>query len=163
MFDVDCGEILVCADCMHEHANGEYSPDRPADEPLPWSALPFGYFATMGGAHSDLCTDSDREAGCDCDDAGFCQTSCDGCGSSSHGDRYRFTLWRASRDEAKREHSKAIQNVREMRTSPIQRYPRVMLFTEMSAARDWRSFLARLSKEERDFQAWIQRIHAIPA
>lgn len=87
-------EISVCQDCMLMHANGEASPDRPADLPGMWSLLQFGESATMGGTHRDGC---DGTGDCACEDLGFSQSSCEACGDYHHGDRYRFTLWRATR------------------------------------------------------------------
>jgi hypothetical protein len=72
------------------HANGETDPDRPADLPEPWSLIDFTqYNVAMGGEHSDDCDPEN----CECGDLGFSTSSCQGCGSGLHGDRYRFTLF----------------------------------------------------------------------
>jgi hypothetical protein len=84
MYAENCGEIEVCQDCLILHANGETSPDFPADSPQPLSAIPFGYDVTMGG-----------------DETGFSWQSCEGCGSNLGGDRFEMTLWRLTTDEAR--------------------------------------------------------------
>lgn len=88
-------DLSVCIDCMLLHANGEYGPDRPDTEPEPLSKIDPGYSVTMGVTeHADTCTEADREIGCNCEDLGFRTSSCDGCGSYLHGDRYALTLWK---------------------------------------------------------------------
>lgn len=156
-----CGTIGVCADCLHSDANGEYSPDRPADLPEPWSAIPFGYLALSGGEHSDSCDEETRESdGCDCDDRGFTQSSCDGCGDHHHGDRFAYTLFRATLPYARREHVRALESVRTIRNAPVGRYPAGMLFRELSIAADWRTYAVRLHREERQHAAWVARMRA---
>lgn len=82
-------DLSVCQDCMLLHANGEISPDRPADLPEPLSLIGFGQWVALGG-----------------DELGFSTTSCEACGDILHGDRYAMALFQATRrslaDEARR-------------------------------------------------------------
>lgn len=161
-----CGEIGVCTDCLHADANGEYSPDRPTDLPEPWAAIPFGYLALSGGKHADSCDAETRSTdGCDCDDRGFTPSWCEGCRDPHHGDRFAYTLYRATLPYARREHSRALESVRAIRNAPVGRYPAGMLAAELSVAADWRTYVARIHREERQYAAWAERIRAerVPA
>lgn len=86
-------QVWACQDCMIAYANGDISPDRPADLPPVLGLVDRPDRVSMGGTHSDQCGEDDRAEGCDCGDGGFMQSSCDLCGDSHHGDRYRFTWW----------------------------------------------------------------------
>lgn len=88
--------IEVCQDCLHAHANGEYSPDRPADLPEPLCLIVAPYSVTMGmrdDEHSEYCRRAE-DGECDCEDRGFSTRRCEGCGDTHHGDRYAMTLWK---------------------------------------------------------------------
>lgn len=85
-------EISVCTDCMLLHANGEFDPDRPTDEPEPLALITEGYSVTLGGEHTDMC-ELNEYGECDCDQLGFSGQPCQGCGSWLGGDRYLMTLW----------------------------------------------------------------------
>jgi hypothetical protein len=83
------------------HANGEYSPNRPDDEPRPLVKVDYtdGQTVTLGWPlewHDDQCP---RKAGecdrCDCEELGFSWMWCDGCDWSLAGDRHAMTLWLA--------------------------------------------------------------------
>lgn len=85
--------LWVCDCCMFTHANGECC-DQEQHDHEPLSMVREGDHVTLGGApHSDLCTPTDREQGCDCDDYGFSWQRCNGCGSTLGGNRYAMTLW----------------------------------------------------------------------
>lgn len=90
------GRIDVCTDCIHVHANGECDPFRPEDLPDPLCLIVAPLSVTMGLAvdeHSEHCTATDREEGCDCEHTTFSTYQCEGCGDDHHGERYALTLW----------------------------------------------------------------------
>lgn len=102
---IDAGhysELWVCVDCMLIHANGECGERDPGEpEPLcligPDDDLSMGLFAEH---HADGCTDSDREAGCNCETHTFSWSRCDGCGSTLGGERHAMTLVYGVREHA---------------------------------------------------------------
>lgn len=140
-------EISVCVDCMFDHANGEIDPDRPADLPDVWSELPFGYDVTMGGEHADDC---DRTE-CECGDLGFHTSACDGCGDWHHGDRFRFTLWRATDDSARKRFQHAIGEARTMRAMGS----RNGQMEALALAASWRTFLRDRFAERNRHARWL--------
>ena len=149
MFSELVGEIGVCTDCLFAR-EGDGTPDRPADLPEEWSEIPFGYVVTAGGEHADECPNRDsvtRDTDCDCDELGFCQSSCDGCGDHHHGDRFRYTLWRATDAEALNRFADAIKRYR----SSVGNAQR---FTHLTEAAQWRSYLADRFAERRRFERW---------
>jgi len=78
------GTIYVCQDCLMAHANGEVSPDRPADLPDVWALWadePAGS-VTMGPPTADADFEIPSST-----------STCDGCGDRHWGDRYAFTYW----------------------------------------------------------------------
>lgn len=147
MFNELVGEIKVCTDCMIEHANGEAPFDRPADEPAPWSAIPFGYNVTMGGEHADGC---DRDGECECENLGFSWLSCDGCGSGLGGDRFLFTLWRLSADEARERFAGSLAIARDVTRTRTDR------FNALVRAGEIRQYIGKLNKEQAGFARWIE-------
>lgn len=93
------GNIWLCIDCTLLHANGEYSPDRPADLPEPLSAIGVGESVTLGllaEEHHEDCTPEDREEGCSCETDTFSTSPCGGCGDWHHGERHAATVWQDS-------------------------------------------------------------------
>jgi hypothetical protein len=80
---------------MLDHANGEISPDRPADLPPVWDRINDGKSVSMGGAHVDGCPNgSGDDTDCGCATRTFDTSACQGCGDVHHGERHQFTLWR---------------------------------------------------------------------
>lgn len=77
---VEFTEISVCAVCINLIANGEYNDGTDAAEKCAegqerlWGKT---WLVAGGGTEED---DGDK---------GFCTTSCDGCGDTYHGDRFR--------------------------------------------------------------------------
>lgn len=161
MRDEIVSEISVCSDCMILDANGEAPQDRDPNEPEPWSALPFGYQATMGGDHNEDCpnrlpyNERPDDIDCDCGDLGYRQSSCDGCGSHLHGDRYQYTLWRTTIETARGQHSAAIRRVREFRADPVLRAERFRQFDAMACAAEWRTYLAERYAEQSRWERWL--------
>lgn len=92
--DAEC-----CQDCLLLFANGDVSGWSGTDQELAlWQDAiderTDGYHVAIGGSHDEGCPNHDvYVAECDCDNKGFCQTSCDTCGRSEHGDRYAVTLF----------------------------------------------------------------------
>jgi hypothetical protein len=102
------GTIKVCTTCMLVHANGvdiryesdhgmEYDPEtNPSPEPTPWGIEPRD--VAMGMAleeHScGRLPHGEGEAfDCDCETDEHSTSSCDGCGSTLHGERHAFTVF----------------------------------------------------------------------
>src|SRR5687767_13932969 len=92
--------IWVCMCCMLIHANGECGED--CHDRKPWGIIDFKkYEVTMGllaEEHNDSCPvkitgDWQAVEECDCGHRTFDTSSCEGCGTPLHGDRYAFTLW----------------------------------------------------------------------
>lgn len=93
--------IWVCQNCLFHYANGEcgdcHEPEHEGGEPWSlWEGLSEN--VTMGLMSSEhLC----HEAGivqfgeCDCETDAFSTSSCEGCGSTYHGERHAFTVWEA--------------------------------------------------------------------
>lgn len=96
-------EIQVCVDCLLLLANGECDPDRQEETSANLAANWADFSLVVGGSHNERCEAEWAAAGhqpwegrdhdCDCEELGFCQTSCDGCGSPLHGDRYAVTVF----------------------------------------------------------------------
>lgn len=95
--------IWVCTNCLLVHANGERGEihaesyesyfekdlcDCGACEPL--CLVDDSKLAIGTENHSDGC-EGDGE--CDCGERGFCTTSCEGCGSTLHGERYSMVVF----------------------------------------------------------------------
>lgn len=147
-------EIWVCQDCMLVHANGEISPDRPADLPTVWSRIDFGYNVTMGGTHADDCpngSDGTRDVDCDCETREFSTSACEGCGDYHAGDRYLFTLWRLTIETARRDHAEAIRVARRTADNIADR----VKWLEVAAL--YRRYLADRYTEDRAQAAWMAR------
>jgi hypothetical protein len=125
MFTEFFGDIEVCQDCLILHANGDVSPDFPADRPAPLSDIPFGYEVTMGG-----------------EELGFSMESCDGCRSGLGGDRYAMSLWRLTRDEARERFDLMISLAR--RDSDLRSRAR-----HLATAGQFRTFIADRVAEQR--------------
>jgi hypothetical protein len=151
------GEIDVCEDCLFIHANGEYlgdPRDRTPDMPEAWALWGFGYHATMGGEHSETCTEADRDEGCECDRRGFSWQSCEGCGSGLGGDRYRFTMWRVRPEYAHVAARLALESAR------VGRKIGDRLFTaeRLVEVAQWREYLASIAAETRRHNIWMARM-----
>jgi hypothetical protein len=153
MFSESFGEISVCVDCMLMDANGEMSPDRPADLPEPWSAIGFGFHVTMGGEHNDGCPNRSEWIGeeCNCEDLGFTQAPCEGCGDGHHGDRFRYTVWGLTMAEARAGHREAIATaIRARRTGD-----RNGSVTSLARAAEFRAYIADRTESTRRFARWM--------
>ena len=75
----DITDLSVCTVCIHLLANGEYNDGTDAAE-----TCSAGQLATWGDDLMHMVPGDE--------DLGFCQSSCDGCGDSDHGDRFRAHL-----------------------------------------------------------------------
>lgn len=152
MYSVDCGEIAICETCAYFNEYGE-SPADTADGPTPLSLISFGYEVTPGGNHHEGCTDN---GDCECDNLGFSWQSCDACGDLD-GDRFRFTLWRLSATEARKEFDRAIKVAHWARKweSFLPRDGNGVTITALNLAADYRRYLASLAKEQRQHAAWL--------
>lgn len=90
--------IWVCQCCTLMQANGECCADdsHGGDGIEPWSLpLSEGQRVTIGllaEHHDDEC-DGGVDCNRECETNNFSTSSCDGCGSSLHGERHAFTLW----------------------------------------------------------------------
>lgn len=161
-------EISVCADCMIAHANGETG-ERPADLPPVWGLIRFGYSVTMGGEHNEGCPngiggllpggrrhpqDPRDTTECDCGDLGFTWTSCEGCGDSHGGDRFKFTLWRATDSTARQEYRAAIARAHD--ANRRQTHPMVSL-RALDDAAAWHGFIRDRLAEDKANAAWMAR------
>lgn len=146
-------EIGVCTDCMIAR-EGDGDPDRPADLPREWSLIGLGYDVTMGGEHADSCLESDREEhGCGCGDRGFTQSSCEGCGDHHHGDRFTYTLWRATVPYLRRSHNGCVLAARGSDV-PAER------IRLLGVAAQWRREISQRLAEDRRFAIWQRRVLA---
>jgi hypothetical protein len=87
--------LEICVDCMLVAANGECDPYRSGDLPEPLCEVA-GEDVVLGvDSHCDDCLEVTRENGeCDCDQLGFCQSQCQGCGDWHHGDRFAAVILR---------------------------------------------------------------------
>jgi len=153
------GEISVCEDCTMQHANGVHDPDRPADLPAVWSEIGFGYLATMGGDHADGCPngpDGSRDTDCDCGDYGFRTTDCEACGDWHHGDRYKFTLWRFSREEALLRYRREIKRAASFRADGNA----METGRAVASMALYRRYLLDLHAANRRFAAWRESVNA---
>ncbi|MGW5773143.1 hypothetical protein ACWEVY_28825 [Streptomyces longwoodensis] len=105
--------IWVCSNCLMHAANGEcgdcHEEKHEGGEPL--SLLSVQACPGMGWEdHEDECLthiirdlkerfpdvdwpDVPGDYECDCETRGYSTSSCDGCGSTYHGDRYAMTEW----------------------------------------------------------------------
>jgi hypothetical protein len=104
----------VCQDCLLASANGEPVPwESGSSEPEPLSNVDYGAGEEISLGwllewHDDQCPNRIEQRSnpgkyfprqeCDCEDLGFCQSPCQGCGSSLHGERFAMTLLLPSRD-----------------------------------------------------------------
>jgi hypothetical protein len=73
---VDHLELSVCVVCLHLLANGEFNDGTDAAE-----NAAIGMILLRGATARHLVADGE--------DLGFSTSSCDGCGDTDHGDRYR--------------------------------------------------------------------------
>jgi hypothetical protein len=153
MFTIDCGEIAVCETCAYFNEYGE-TPDS-QDGPAPLALIPFGYTMTAGGVHRDGCTD---DGACACDDLGFHWSTCDACGDLA-GNRYRYTLWRLSHDEARAAFDRAVTAAYWARQweALIPRDGNGETFDALSVAAQYRRYLAFIAREARQHAAWMAR------
>jgi hypothetical protein len=153
-------EIRVCIDCLLMLANGEATADRPTDEPEPLALwMGYGYDVVPGGEHAEDCPNRDsltRDVDCDCDDKGFTQSSCEGCGSHLHGDRYAATVFAASDAYAIARHASVIGKIQEARGYRTVGMPALMgLFAD---AAGWRGYLTAVrAQRARDAAFWARR------
>jgi hypothetical protein len=69
-------ELSVCVVCLHLLANGEFNDGTDAAD-------------TAGAGMERLWGDNARHLVADGEELGFSTWSCDGCGDTDHGDRYR--------------------------------------------------------------------------
>lgn len=93
--------VWVCCNCLHHAANGEcgdcHNPDG-HEGGAPLSLLSVEACPGMGwedhneGCHVFTSQGEDRDE-CACEERGFSTSSCEGCGSDFHGDRYAMTDW----------------------------------------------------------------------
>ncbi|MFF8629715.1 hypothetical protein [Streptomyces werraensis] len=95
--------LWVCTNCLMHAANGECGDchreeGHEGGEPLSLVS----YRATLGMGYEEhheeclrytLGSDVPGDYECDCEERGFSTSSCDGCGSVYHGDRYAMTEW----------------------------------------------------------------------
>lgn len=144
-------EISVCEECLLIHANGEGDPERPAELPDAWSLIRFAETVTMGGEHNDGCPngiDGPPDTDCDCDNLGFSWSSCEGCGDTHGGDRFKFTLWQARTETARAAHARCLTLARQADT-------REAAFGMLGVAAQWRGYLARRYAEQAETARWI--------
>lgn len=88
--------LWVCTDCVMQHANGEHSPDRPADYPPVWSKM-MSADVTLGMVAAEHASDCDpverAEQGCSCETITFSNGTCEACGLTLAGARHAMTYW----------------------------------------------------------------------
>lgn len=94
--------IWVCRNCLFHHANGEcgdcHEPEHEGGEPWALWALAQMGGVTMGMLYEEhACSEGDDDPAddCDCETDTFSMSSCEGCGSTYHGERHAFTVWEA--------------------------------------------------------------------
>ena len=91
--------LWVCINCIHHAANGEcgqcHEESHEGGEPL--SLLSVRACPGMGwDDHSEYCPNSQGQMvkyECDCETNTYSTSSCDGCGSTYHGERHAMTEW----------------------------------------------------------------------
>lgn len=160
MRDEIIDEISVCADCMFVHANGESDLDRDPTKLESWALIGFGFNVTMGGEHAEDCPNRDAvssEVDCDCENLGFRWQSCEGCGSNLDGDRYKFTLWRATDATARDDFRKAIQSARTARANG----GRTAARESLARAAQWRQYLTDRFAERNRFARWEASVRLV--
>ncbi|GGK13120.1 hypothetical protein GCM10010124_02080 [Pilimelia terevasa] len=94
--------IAVCQCCMLIHANGECcdSDDHGGDGCEPLNLLE-GQDIALGGEHEPGCPngpDGPRDTDCACEIDNHSTSSCDGCGSTLHGERHAMTVFEPMSD-----------------------------------------------------------------
>lgn len=94
--------IWVCVNCIMHHANGEcgdcHNPDgHEGGEPLnlldpKFSAMGMGWEDHNEECHVFTSRGEDRDE-CDCETNTYSTSTCEGCGSTYHGERHAMTEW----------------------------------------------------------------------
>jgi hypothetical protein len=98
----DSYTIWVCVDCMLHHANGECGSchlDEGHDrEPMglidpPVSGRGMVTMGMLSELHNCVPDWDGSNIECECETKNFSSYSCEGCGSTLHGERHAFTVW----------------------------------------------------------------------